>query len=1381
MKRVAGLLIICILCIPMFSVMIPRMSAQAASVEAGVYTNPVPPGCGFINFEEGVDGQVIRSTIPGLSFTTTLGYDWVYGDVRTGEYNARSLTDPTVNHGSYVVNGYIFAWLGPNTGEGRIDFVNGARASYVSVLTSTNSGLEMDAYDSSGNLIATSGWANGNYGTYTFTRLTVQAPNIAYVLIHDTGNYWLIDDIVANVGGQSSQGSLQLGQGICACNGNVYHVDTSANKVEIYSQSTLNAVAPPIPVGKNPVSLATFEQPPSYFGSYYSLLGNIVLCANQGDGTVSIINSTTNSVITTKIVGTAPFGIATNTITGQAFLTDFESNRIIVMTLRQFPQITTYSIPLSDSPTGIAVDSYTNTVYVSLYNSHSIDVIYVNPNAQSYSIQGAILVGAYPMGLGLDQDGDLWVANSGSATVSMVLPSSEQSSSLSVDKVDFPVDLDPVGIGIIDGGYNEGYQISVLVSYQSSNKLTFISHSLWETQQPLTDLTYDQVIPGVTSFNATAAVTIDTAKNYLVYINTVPVELETNSPSSFIINKNLIAGPPAFYSGGVYMPTGTYQISYSIPAGYTYESLTATGDVTLSADLSSISVMGAGTIKLSAQQIPNWQNSNYFSVSPFYISLGGIQSVLTSNNGLAQYPIGIYLISASQSTSESQFVQQLKNYFDISVPSGYNPVWVILVHIPVVPIFGAILNQNLPQQAQIYPLGGSVSDASFSAFFDGYPYLKTDNEGNLNIAITISASTNTAQTISDLVKLLYDTLSSALKSSPDDLKNFILDALQTILDSTDVTVNVITSDITQTGSLASYQLMDLVTVDSVLSGAFTIRGIILDVFNMMDYWTKADENFAAAATTPPPFDAINAGLGIIEGIQGGFAFFDASVQMLPFVFPDLNNNPTFLGFENAVSYATSMIDPSGSTIYPSFYDSTGSLVLGYNHFSGAFLFNSSEGILFRIADSYYAYLKENPTNTTSYVLQLSQVGGNESVPYIVTVRSFNTTAPISSYAGILTSRSTLSIHTLFSGEGIPVQTSYLSPHVIVSETGTGFDLLVIPYKNDGVLTTASSGFVIVNGTTIAMQELNSSTFECLIPYSQINSNLAMVYLFSPGMAGGYTPVRLREPHVNTVFTFSPNPVGTYQEVTFNATTSSTNFGRIIQYSWSFGDGNTNSTSSPTITHFYALKGTYNVTLTVLNSAGLINSTWHLVTVNYLNHDVTVASVKVSIHDVYQGWTVPINVTAANVGNATETFNVTLYYNSSLILIGTQTVINLAPNSTIVLKYLWNTANVPVCNTNYTITAEASVVTGETNTLNNVLSEGTVRIRIVGDVNGDGKVDLRDLISVAECLGSVNGQAGGIPVHYSGKPTYNLYADFNQDGKINILDMILLATHLGQHW
>jgi len=146
----------------------------------------------FLSFEGGIDGIQIESTIPSMEFTTTGTLNWVYGDIRTGYYN--------VNHSGdlgYVTNGNFFAWLGTLGDQGRIDFLGGG-ASYCSVLVSTASGLTLDAYDSSGTLIATSGWSGNNAYSGKFTRLTVEAPagtTIAYVMIHDTGNFWLMDDL----------------------------------------------------------------------------------------------------------------------------------------------------------------------------------------------------------------------------------------------------------------------------------------------------------------------------------------------------------------------------------------------------------------------------------------------------------------------------------------------------------------------------------------------------------------------------------------------------------------------------------------------------------------------------------------------------------------------------------------------------------------------------------------------------------------------------------------------------------------------------------------------------------------------------------------------------------------------------------------------------------------------------------------------------------------------------------------------------------------------------------------------------------------------------------------------------------------------------------
>ena len=141
-----------------------------------------------MDFEDGVDQSPIRSTIPGMEFTTTMGYDWIYGDIRTGQYNVNPYGSR-----SYECHGNIFAWLGPNQGSGRIDFT-GATAESIGMLTSTATGTYLDAYDSSGTLLARS-FAGGNTGTGTMSEMRVAASNIAYVIVHDTGNYWLIDDL----------------------------------------------------------------------------------------------------------------------------------------------------------------------------------------------------------------------------------------------------------------------------------------------------------------------------------------------------------------------------------------------------------------------------------------------------------------------------------------------------------------------------------------------------------------------------------------------------------------------------------------------------------------------------------------------------------------------------------------------------------------------------------------------------------------------------------------------------------------------------------------------------------------------------------------------------------------------------------------------------------------------------------------------------------------------------------------------------------------------------------------------------------------------------------------------------------------------------------
>jgi parallel beta-helix repeat protein len=59
--------------------------------------------------------------------------------------------------------------------------------------------------------------------------------------------------------------------------------------------------------------------------------------------------------------------------------------------------------------------------------------------------------------------------------------------------------------------------------------------------------------------------------------------------------------------------------------------------------------------------------------------------------------------------------------------------------------------------------------------------------------------------------------------------------------------------------------------------------------------------------------------------------------------------------------------------------------------------------------------------------------------------------------------------------------------------------------------------------------------------------------------------------------------------------------------------------------------------------------------------------------------------------------------------------------------------------------------------------------LYGDVNGDGTVNILDVILVSKAFGTSQGDLN-----------YDPSSDLNQDGRINILDMILVAKHFGQH-
>lgn len=165
------------------------------------------------------------------------------------------------------------------------------------------------------------------------------------------------------------------------------------------------------------------------------------------------------------------------------------------------------------------------------------------------------------------------------------------------------------------------------------------------------------------------------------------------------------------------------------------------------------------------------------------------------------------------------------------------------------------------------------------------------------------------------------------------------------------------------------------------------------------------------------------------------------------------------------------------------------------------------------------------------------------------------------------------------------------------------------------------------------------------------------------------------------------------------------------------------------------------------------------------HDVAIVDVTPSAHWVYQGMNVSISVEVENKGSVTENVTVTLYYDitahQTIGLLSTSVL----PGENQTVTFTWNTRGVPHCH-NYTITAVASIPI-DSNLSDNTLSDGGINVRILGDVNGDGKVDGKDIALAAMCFGSAPGY-----------PRWNPDADVNADGKIDGKDIVKIAINFG---
>jgi hypothetical protein len=180
------------------------------------------------------------------------------------------------------------------------------------------------------------------------------------------------------------------------------------------------------------------------------------------------------------------------------------------------------------------------------------------------------------------------------------------------------------------------------------------------------------------------------------------------------------------------------------------------------------------------------------------------------------------------------------------------------------------------------------------------------------------------------------------------------------------------------------------------------------------------------------------------------------------------------------------------------------------------------------------------------------------------------------------------------------------------------------------------------------------------------------------------------------------------------------------------------------------------------------------------HDVAITDVTTPETLVMRGETLSIEVTAVNLGTENETFEVQCYANSTHV--GSDTI-SLTPRQSDLLNIQWNTTGATPGV--YIISATAVAVPGEGKLHDNSLTDGSVEVRIWGDICGtyevapgiwetlpipDGGVFSNDFLTAVGQFGT------GYPTWH---PVWGPACDVYKDNVIDIDDLMIIAIHYGE--
>ncbi|MBX5329129.1 MAG: PKD domain-containing protein [Candidatus Bathyarchaeota archaeon] len=358
-----------------------------------------------------------------------------------------------------------------------------------------------------------------------------------------------------------------------------------------------------------------------------------------------------------------------------------------------------------------------------------------------------------------------------------------------------------------------------------------------------------------------------------------------------------------------------------------------------------------------------------------------------------------------------------------------------------------------------------------------------------------------------------------------------------------------------------------------------------------------------------------------------------------------------------------------------------------------------------------------------------------------------------------TEQSLITSFEVFSNSPLGVTTLYAS---LLTQTPKEDGYPYCPEKNTTFLITSSLGGSWTLSSTVT--PLSPPNFD--MKFSLLYAEPGTYYIYgataynrdqvSNSLTFGVQPKTV--PPV-AYFEYSPMPAGVNMTITFDASGSLAQGynDTIIRYEWRFGDGTPAVIkTTPTVTHVFTANATFMVSLNVTDNEGLWNST----------------SKSVDIH-VY----IP--------PKADFTWLPNLPYVTQIVTFDAS-ISTLGWNGTgypPIISYHWDFGDGYIANVttptvnhpyllggNFTVTLTIKDSEGQQSYKSKIITVYEQPPQGNGDVDGNGRVDMTDVIIVVTAFGST-----------PEKPNWDPRADIDNNGRVDMSDVVVVVSNFGKEY